>query len=514
MRTLLRAAALLLAAGLVAHSARAADSYDLIIRNGVVIDGTGREGVAADVMVRGDEIVAIGKAPAGATASRTIDAAGRIVAPGFIDAHSHGQALDAAQAFENFLAMGVTTIVLGQDGSSPDDTTIAEKAPVLKDWFQQLAKSPPPVNVATLVGFGSVRREAQAPYDAPANAAQIETMGKLVDQGMAEGAFGLSLGLEYVPMIAASAAELQAVAKAVGRHDGIVMSHMRSEDDDKVAASIDELLAMGAFARVHAAHIKVVYGKTAREGQAVLDQLAKARARGMKVTADVYPYIASHTGIAIVFPEWAKVQTDFERAKKERRAELAAFLQERVTKRGGPEATLLSTAPYVGDTLADVAREKNTTFVDVLIDDIGPQGASAAYFVMNDAVQDLFIQSPDIMISTDGSPGMFHPRGYGTHARIIESYVMRGKLSLPLAVRKMSALTAEALKIEDRGYLRQGYKADLVIFDPAKVHETATWDKPQQLATGFDVVIINGRIAREGGKTVAGRPGRVLRKTN
>lgn len=514
MKTMLRGGVMFLTAFMCAPAAMAAQSYDLIIRNGIVVDGTGREGFPADVLIRGDEIVMIAKAPADSKATRTIDAAGRIVAPGFIDAHSHGQALDKAQAFENFLAMGVTTIVLGQDGSSPDDTSIAAKPPRLKDWFAQLATSPPPVNVATLIGFGSVRRESQAPYDAAASPAQTQAMERLIEQGLTEGAFGVSLGLEYVPMIAASAAELQAVAKAVGRHDGIVMSHMRSEDDDKVAGSIDELLAMGEHARVHVAHIKVVYGKTARDGQAVLDQLSAARARGMKVTADVYPYIASHTGIAIVFPEWAKVQGDFERAKKERRAELAAYLRDRVTKRGGPEATLLSTAPYIGDTLADVARERNTTFVDVLIDDIGPQGASAAYFVMSDAVQDLFIQNPDIMISTDGSPGMFHPRGYGTHARIIESYVMRQKLALPLAVRKMSALTAEALKIGDRGLLREGYKADVVIFDPAKVHGTATWDKPQQLATGFDVVIINGKVTREKEKLTGVRSGRVLRKPN
>ena len=193
----------------------AAESYDLIIRNGIIVDGTGREGFAADVLIRGDEIAVVGKAPIDSQATRTIDAAGRIVAPGFIDAHSHGQALDTAQAFENFLAMGVTTIVLGQDGSSPDDTSIAGKQPLLKDWFQQLAQSPPPINIATLIGFGSVRREAQAPYDSAASAQQIETMGKLIDQGLSEGAFGISLGLEYVPMIAASAAELQAMAKVV-----------------------------------------------------------------------------------------------------------------------------------------------------------------------------------------------------------------------------------------------------------------------------------------------------------
>jgi len=246
----------------------------------------------------------------------------------------------------------------------------------------------------------------------------------------------------------------------------------------------------------------------------VLDQLAAARARGMHVSADVYPYLASHTGIAILFPEWAKVRADFERALPTRRKELESYLQDRVTRRGGPAATLLSTPPFVGSTLADIAKEKRTTFVNVLIDDIGPQGASAAYFVMGKEAQDRFIRSPDVMISTDGSPGMFHPRGYGSHARMIETYVMKEGLSLPLAVKKMTSMPAAALRLSDRGVIRAGAKADLVLFDPAKVRETATWDKPQQLSTGFDTVIVNGKVVRENETLVPLRAGRALRKTN
>jgi N-acyl-D-aspartate/D-glutamate deacylase len=316
--------------------------------------------------------------------------------------------------------------------------------------------------------------------------------------------------MEYVPMISATPEELRGAAQAVARHDGIVMSHLRSEDDDRIAESIDELLAMGAFARVHVSHLKVVYGTTAAQGQVVLDRLAAARARGVRVSADVYPYLASHTGIAILFPEWAKVRADFERALMDRRGELARYLEARVNRRGGPAATLLSTPPYTGLTLTDLAREKQMSFTDVLME-IGPGGASAAYFVMSEEVQDLFIRSPDVMFGSDGSPGMFHPRGYGTYARIFEAYVMKGRLSLPLAVKKMTSMPAQALRLFDRGVIRAGAKADLVLFDPAKVRETATWDKPQQLALGFDAVVVNGRVVRENGVVAPIRAGRVLR---
>ena len=493
--------------------AEAAD-YDLAVRNALIVDGSGGPPYTGDVLVRGETIALVGHMPEGDHATREIDAHGRVLAPGFIDAHAHGEALDTAQSFENFVAMGVTTIVLGQDGSSPDGVGIETgvRKQTLHDWFTALENHPPQVNMATLVGFGSVRDEAGAPYNGPASTAQIGRVSQLIAHGMDEGAYGASLGMEYVPMISATPAELAGVAQAVGRYDGIVMSHLRSEDDDKVAGAIDELLAMGKYARVHVSHIKVVYGKTAAQGDAVLAQLAAARTKGVRVTADVYPYLASQSGIALLFPDWAKVRPDFEAALKTRRKELAGYLDARVMKRGGPSATLLASKPYVGMTLEDVARERRKSFVDVLLDDIGPTGASAAYFIMSAPTQDVFIKSPEVMTSTDGSPTMHHPRAFGTFARMIETYVETEGLSLPLAVRKMSAMTAEAVKLPDRGVIRQGYKADLVLFDPAQVHETTTWDEPMQLATGFDMVIINGHVARENG-AMTGRFGRVLRNT-
>lgn len=492
-----------------------AEDFDLAIRNARIVDGSGGAPVTGDVLVKGDRIALIGKMPADARIARTIDAAGRVLAPGFIDAHAHGEALDAGQGFENFIAQGVTTIVLGQDGSSPDGVGIAPgtKPVTLADWFARLEKSPPPVNIATLVGFGSVRDESGAPYNRPASPQHMTAFSQLIDTAISQGAFGASLGMEYVPMISASPLELEAVALAVGARDGVVMSHMRSEDDDKVAAAIDELLAMGRYTRVHVSHVKVVYGQTAAQGQAVLDQLAAARARGIRVTADVYPYLASQSGLALLFPDWAKVKKDFDLAKQERAKELGDYLYARVMKRGGPKATLMSTAPYVGMTLEDISRERRKSFVDVLLDDLGPTGGSAAYFIMTAPTQDVFIKSPDVMTSSDGSPTMNHPRAYGSFARMIETYVRKEGLPLPLAIRKMSAMTAEVLKLPDRGLIKPGYKADLILFDPAKIRETATWEKPQQLATGFDVVVINGKVARENGVAAKERFGAVLKNT-
>ena len=508
--------AALLATFCLTVPAKAAD-FDLAIRGALIVDGSGGTPVMGDVLVRGPSIAVVGKIPADAHVVRTIDAHGRVLAPGFIDAHAHGEALDMAQGFENFIAQGVTTIILGQDGSSPDGAKIEPgiepgARPTLSDWLTRLEKAPPPLNIAALVGFGSVRDESGAPYNGPATAPQIAKFSQLIGTAMAQGAFGASLGMEYVPMISATPVELAAVAKAVGAYDGVVMSHLRSEDDDKVKDAIDELLAMGSAARVHVSHVKVVYGKTAAQGEAVLAQLAAARANGVRVSADVYPYLASQSGIALLFPEWSKVPQDFEIARHDRAKELSDYLYARVMKRGGPAATLMSTKPYVGMTLADIARERRKSFVDVLLNDIGPTGGSAAYFIMSAATQDVFVKSPDVMISSDGSPTMNHPRAYGSFARMIETYVVKDGMPLPLAVRKMSAMTAATLKLPDRGMIREGYKADLVLFDPQQVHETATWEKPQQLATGIDLVVINGTVARENGVTAKDRAGTVLRR--
>jgi N-acyl-D-aspartate/D-glutamate deacylase len=339
----------------------------------------------------------------------------------------------------------------------------------------------------------------------------MQRMLEMLDSNL-KVTFGLSTGLEYNPGLNASAEELLALAEVVGRNDRVIMSHMRNEDDDQIEASMAELIAQGEFARVHIAHMKSVYGRGAARAEELLALMQEARDRGYEITADVYPYNASYTGIGILFPVWAKTQEQFEAAMPERREELAEYLRNRVTLRNGPEATLLGTDPYTGKTLADLERELEMPFEDILIDVIGPQGASGAYFVMNDALQSRLLEDPFVGVSSDGSPTGFHPRGHGTFAKIIEEYVVkRQAISLDEAVRKMTSFAAQALGIEDRGSLEVGKAADIVVFDPAAVRATATYPEPLQLATGFDAVLVNGKLAFHNGVLQSGFNGEVLR---
>jgi N-acyl-D-amino-acid deacylase len=290
------------------------------------------------------------------------------------------------------------------------------------------------------------------------------------------------------------------------------MSHLRSEDDDALFEAIDELLAQGQHARVHIAHLKSVYGRGAARGDAILDKLTAAQRSGLRVSADVYPYSASYTGLALLFPSWAKAPEQFVEAKATRRAELEAYLKARVLSRNGPEATLLGSAPHAGLTLAELAERLEKPFERVLVEDLGPQGGSAAYFIMDEDLQRRFIQDPRVAISSDGSPTGFHPRGHGTFAKIIEQYVQEeGSLTLPEAVRQMTTLPAAQLGIRDRGQLAPGLAADIVVFDPAVVRARATYAEPHRLAEGFDALWVNGVQLRSGGAFTGATGGRVLR---
>jgi N-acyl-D-aspartate/D-glutamate deacylase len=483
------------------------ESIDLLIENGRVLDGLGNEAVNADVAVVDDRIVFVGDAgfsddDRATRIERIVDADGRIVAPGFIDLHSHGDPLETPE-MENFLAMGVTTISLGQDGSSPDVMP-------LSDWLADVRAGGIGTNLAMFVGHGTLRNQSGIGMSASPEPADLQRMADMLDEAL-DYTFGMSSGLEYNPGLNASTDELRALARVVGANDRIIMSHMRNEDDDQLEASIAELLEQGEDARVHIAHLKSVYGSGTDRAEELLGILDDARENGIQITAEIYPYSASYTGIGIVFPVWAKTQEQFDVAKVERREELADYLRNRVNQRNGPESTLLGTDPWTGKTLAELSHEMEMPFEDVLIDVIGPRGASGAYFVMNDELQARLLQDDNVGVCSDGSPTGFHPRGHGTFARIIETYVNdRGVLTLPQAVAKMTSFAAGILGIDDRGVIAEGMLADIIVFDPAAVRETATYPDPLQLARGFDVVIVNGRVARENGVLADGLNGRVL----
>jgi len=493
--------------------------YDWLIHGGLVVDGTGAPARPADLLLKDGRIAHLGSVdPDTLEVAERFDARGLVVAPGFIDAHAHGAPLDSP-AFPNFLAMGVTTILLGQDGGGPAARSLA-------DHLDMVDEARPSVNVAYLLGHNALRRESGVEYDDPSPEAS-ERLVELVAVGMDQGAFGLSTGLEYDPGTRADLDELAAIARPVAERDGVVMSHMRNEDADQVEASVAELLEQGrrSGAHVHASHLKVVLGSDTEQAWRILEQMGEARDEGLEVTGDVYPYTASFTGTAILFPDWARPPNDYGQVAGQRRDELLDHLRERVEGRNGPEATLFGSGELAGfgdlagSTLAEVAEATERPFEEILLE-IGPSGARAAYFVMDEAVMTTFLTDPHIVVSSDGSPTMQHPRGYGAFARVLRQYVVEeGFMELEEAVRKMSGLTAHVIGLDDpdrvevpRGVLRPGWAADVAVFELEAIRDRATYEDPHQTAEGMRGVWVNGRRAWDGAGLMPGPGhGRALR---
>jgi N-acyl-D-amino-acid deacylase len=487
--------------------------WDLLIHGGSVVDGSGAPAFQADLLIRAGVIDFIGRVePGSVEVAENFDATGLTLTPGFIDAHAHGNPLTDA-GFQNFLAMGVTTILLGQDGGGPEAATLAAH-------MDQVDYARPGVNVAYLLGHNTLRRESGVGFGDPGSAG-LARMTVLVERALDAGAFGISTGLEYDPGIRAAMEELVAVARPVAERGGVVMSHMRNEDQDQVEASLAELLEQGrrSGARVHASHLKIVLGSDTLQARRLLSALDEARAEGRGASADVYPYTASFTGLSILFPEWARPPNDYARVVAERRPELAEHLRGRVESRNGPGATLFGSGPWSGRTLEEAARETGRPYDEVLID-LGPAGASAAYFVMDEEVMATFLRDPWVAVSSDGSPTMRHPRGYGAFARIIRRFVVEEEmLTLEEAVEKMSGLTALIIGLDDptrvetpRGEIRVGWAADLLAFRPDEVQDVADFEEPHRLAEGMRRVWVGGVTAWRDGAPVPGPgPGRVIR---
>jgi N-acyl-D-amino-acid deacylase len=493
--------------------------YDWALGDALLVDGSGAPARSGGALVKDGKIVYVGPLDPDTVEARErwmLD--GRVLAPGFIDAHAHGDPLETP-GFPNFLAQGVTTVFLGMDGSSP-------RAGALEGIMDRTDALGPLVNVGWLAGHGSLRMESGMGYD-PSTPEGREILASLVGAAMDRGAFGVSLGLEYDAGLPADAEELARIGVEVAARGGIISSHMRNEDADQVEASLAELIEQGraSGARVHASHLKVVLGRDPGQATRILAQMDRARAEGVLVSADVYPYTASFTGISILFPDWARPPHDYAQVSVARRDELLDHLRGRVLARNGPEATLFGSGPWSGKTLEAAAAETGRPFEELLLD-LGPSGARAAYFVMDDAVMTRFLLDPHTVISSDGSPVMSHPRGYGSFARILRRFVVEERaLSLEDAVARMSGRTAALFGLSDparvelpRGLLRPGFAADLVVFHPHEVRDAADFVNPFQLAEGVAAVWVNGvRVWAPGAGTptpdaaTAGGPGRALR---
>jgi N-acyl-D-aspartate/D-glutamate deacylase len=476
---------------------------DLWITNGQVYSGLQSPLENTNLLIKNGSIVYKGWVDSTIVQAReVINADKAVVSPGFIDPHAHGDPMRTPD-FNNFLAMGVTTIFLGQDGSSPSSDPLAQ-------WMEKADSLDLGVNIATFVGHGTLRRLSGINYDSVPSPEGMQKMKQLLTQGLQDGAYGMSMGLEYNPGGFAKIEELNQLAQIVGQYDGLITSHVRNEDDDAVAASIKELIAQAEFCPVNVSHMKSVYGKGTERAEELL-QLLHTPAN-YPITADVYPYTASFTGIGIVFPDWAKGPNNYDQVKRTRRQELLDFLHNKVIARNGPEATLLGTGDYRGKTLAQLSEEQNRPFEEILLD-IGPRGASGAYFVMDEALQNRLIQDSLVMICSDGSPTMNHPRGYGSFAKIIEEMVVRDSLlTLNEAIYKMSTQTSRVYGLSERGELSVGKKADIVIFRPEEVKAKADFTEPHQLAIGFQYVLVNGAVAMEGEVKKGVGHGEMLRK--
>lgn len=494
---------------------------DVLIRGGTVYDGSGADGVASDIGISGDRIVFVGDAAASSVrADRVIDAEGLVVAPGFIDPHAHAQG-DLASGSRarrenvNYLAQGVTSVVVGNDGHGTFDIAGQRRA------FEQPGIG---TNAAMLVGFGSVRGEVMGMRDETPTEAELEEMRALVDRAMRDGAVGLATGLFYAPQSFSSTEEVVELARVAASYGGVYDSHMRDESSYTIGllGSVDEVIAIAEATGIRAniSHIKALGVDVWGQSDEVVDRIAAARARGLDITADQYPYEASGSSLnASLLPRWAQAGGGEALAARfddpELRTRLVADMRENMRRRNGPGAMLItggSDATLRGKTLAQIAEERGEDPIETAITIIRAGGASIGSFNMNEDDIATFMSAEFVMTGSDGSGG--HPRKYGTYPRKIRKYVLEdGVVSLARMIRASTSMPAEVFGLEGRGRIEEGAYADIAVFDLDEVRDVATFLEPTELATGMRYVLVNGRLAIDGGEPTGRLAGRVLTRT-
>ena len=472
-----------------------------LIVNASIVDGTGAPARAGAVRVDGDRIAEVGDL-APKPGERVVDAKGRALAPGFIDVHSHHEdGLFEMRDAAPVVSQGVTTIIAGQDGS--------ETYPI-PELYERMEKTPPAINVAAYVGHGNVRSAVMGKdgYKRHATPEEIEKMRKLVEAEMQAGALGLSTGLEYDPGIYSAPEEVVELAKVAKRYNGRYISHVRSEDVYFWKA-IDEIVNIGREAKipVEVTHMKLAMKDWWGQSAKLLGILNAARAEGIDVTADVYPYDAWHSDLTVLFPD------------RQFTLEKAQFAIDHVSPADGIILSNFSPEPaLVGKTLADIAKARGKspaqTLLDLIAQSSGPDDQESIIGrSMVDPDIDALITWPQSAICSDGSLESLHPRGRGAFPKVLRVYVREKKLlTLEQAVHKMTGLAAANVGIADRGVIRPGAFADLVLFDPATVADRSTWKDPAALATGIEEVWVNGVPVWAGGKPTGATPGRGIRR--
>ncbi len=479
---------------------------DLLIRGGTVVTGR-RAPFVGDVAVRGDRIVAVGPRLS-MRAARTVAAKGLIVAPGFIDPHSHVEALllgpDAgARLVERFLMQGVTTAFIGNDGGGAVD---------VKAVLASAAVRPVGINYAAYVGFGSIRSAVLGEADRAPTPAELARMRALAARAMCDGALGLSSGLFYAPQRFAGTEEVAAVAAEAGRRGGFYDTHLRDESSYSIGldAAVEEALAIGraSGAAVHIAHIKALGADVEGRAPAVIARIEAARGRGQRVTADQYPWDASGTSlVAALVPGPAQADGRAAMLARLGDAQVLAEMRKNLRRRGGAEKLLLTSGPFRGRTLAEIAAGGDPVAAAIRI--IRDEDPAVANFNQSERDIRAFMARPWVMTGSDASTG--HPRSFGSFARKYAVYVReRRVLDLPTFVARSATLTADTFGLKDRGRIAGGAFADLVLFDPATYAARATYAEPERTAAGVRMVLVNGRIAVEGGRLTGVAAGRAL----
>jgi N-acyl-D-amino-acid deacylase len=497
--------------------------YDLAIINGRIVDGTGNPWFYGSVAIKGDHIVAVGTVDT-KRAARIIDAQGLIVAPGFIDVHTHVEgSLGDNPTADNFAYMGVTSIVTGNCGGSAIE---------VGRFLSDLEAKGISINLATLIGHGSVRREVMKEEDRAPSPEELQRMRDIVDKAMRDGAVGMSTGLIYVPGTYAKTSEIVELAKVVAQNGGLYATHMRDEGND-ITTSIREALTIGEQAKlpVDISHFKVSSKRLWGATLSTCKMVAEARARGQQVTVDQYVYTASSTSLSTALPSWV-LEGGREKAKARlddpvKRAKIKREMIDSINKSGFKDWSYAVVAGYnpnkmyEGKSIPEItkmvrgragAEEEAEQIINMYL----AGSAGMIYHKMSEPDVERILAQPYTMIASDSGVqklgnGVPHPRGYGNNARVLGRYVREKKIiGLEDAIRKMTSLPAATFKLWDRGLIRQGLAADIVIFDDKTVADNATFDKPHQFAEGFHSVIINGRFVIDKGEHTKNTPGRAL----
>ena len=500
-----------------------APPYDLLITNARIVDGSGNPWFRADVAIKDGRIARIGRLGPD-TANRTIDARGQILAPGFIDVHTHVESVYNSPAAENFVRMGVTTLVTGNCGGST--TEVAE-------FLGRINKEPLAINLATLIGHGSVRRKAMGLDDRAPTPEELKQMESIVEQAMKDGAVGLSTGLIYVPGTYAKTDEVVALARVAAKYQGLYATHMRNEGD-KVADAIRESIQIGEQAGlpVDISHFKISNKKLWGQSPMTLGLVREARARGLSVTVDQYAYTASSTSLDSRLPAWLRAggldESKKRLADQATRDRVFKEMKDTLKKSGFKDYSYAVVASYRpdksfnGKSIAEITKQvKNksdvTSQIEQMLQMFEAGGASMVYHSMGEDDVKRIMQEPFTMIASDAGVRQLddsvpHPRGYGNNARVLGRYVRELKLiSLEDAIRKMTSLPAQTFGFRDRGLIREGLAADLVIFDENTIIDQATFDKPHQFPLGISYVIVNGTPVLENNQMTSARSGVALR---